>query len=280
MREISCEEISAAAEMLCIRAASFLTPDLAMQLECASESEPNPAGRGALEDIVENFTAAGLHGLPVCRRADVPVVFARIGQEVHITGGSFAAAVDTGVRRGYAGAGLCAGAAYAPLCRESARENVPAVLHTELVPGDGLQLTVALTCADCENACAVRMFPPGTSREQVEDWIVQTAAEAGARPCPPVVVGVGAGGNFEQAALLARRALIRPVDRRSAEPFYAAMERRTLAKINRLGIGPRGRGGRTTAVAVNVETAPAGAAGLPCAVCIGCHATRHADCAL
>ena len=280
MREITCEEIAAAIEVLCIRAATVLTPDIGILLECAAESEPSDAGRGALEDIVENFKYAAQAGVPICQDTGMAVIFARVGQEVHIVGGNFRDAVDEGVRRGYVNGFLRKSVVRDPLRRENTGDNTPAVLHTELVPGDRLTLTVAPKGFGSENMSAMRMFLPSNSAEDIEDYIASVISHAGSNPCPPVIVGVGLGGTVEQAALLAKKALTRPVDTRNSDSFYAGMETRTLEKINRLGIGPQGFGGRTTALAVNINTAPTHIAGLPCVVNVGCHVTRHATAVL
>lgn len=280
MRDISCAEIAEAVARLCVRAATFLTPDLAMQLECASETEPDPAGRRVLEKIVENFMAAGVHNRPICPQAGQAVVFAQVGQAVQITGGSFADAVNAGVRKGCARRRLDAGVVRDPFRRGDTGDNTPAVLYTQLVPGTQIRLTVAFQDSDGEEKSAMRLFAPSTQREQVENWIVQVVQDSGAGPHLPAVVGVGIGGDGSLAAQMAKFALTKPVDRNNADPFYGEMERRTLAKINRLGLGPGGAGGHTTAVAVNVEAAPTHTALLPCVVCLSGPVTRHAACVL
>lgn len=276
MREITCEEISAAVEKLCIKSTSVLTPDLAMAIECACETEPSPVGKNALCDIMENFKYAADAGLPICQDTGMAVVFAEIGQEVHITGGSFEDAVNEGVRRGYVNGYLRKSVVADPFRRVNTEDNTPAVLHTELVPGSQLDILVAPKGFGSENMSAMKMFLPSTPVEEVEDFIVDTLSKAGSNPCPPVVVGVGLGGTIEKAALLAKKALARPVDTRNSDAFYAGMERRTLDKINRLGIGPQGFGGKYTALAVNINAFPTHIAGLPCVVNVGCHVTRHA----
>jgi len=276
MREIDCSVITDAVEKLCVQAAVHLPPDLRELLEDAAAREESPAGAAALRDIVSNFRLAAESGLPICQDTGMAVVFADIGQEVHITGGLFEDAVNEGVRRGYTKGFLRKSVVRDPLRRENTEDNTPAVLHVRLVSGDRIAITVAPKGFGSENMSAMHLFLPSDSAETIEDYIVGVMAGAGSNPCPPVVVGVGLGGTIEQAALLAKRALLR--DARAANPdaFYADMEKRVLDKINRLGIGPQGFGGRVTAVKVNIETYPTHIAGLPCVVNMSCHATRHA----
>ncbi len=277
MREISCAAISEAVARLCIRACTLLPAETAMLIECASEAEPFETARGVLCDLVENFTYAARSGLPICQDTGMAVVFADIGQEVHITGGSFSDAVDEGVRQGYAQGCLRKSVVADPLRRENTGDNTPAVLHTRLVPGDKLRLTVCPKGFGSENMSAMKLFLPSATREDILDFLVETVERAGSRPCPPVILGVGLGGTIEQAALLAKRALIRHMDDENADPFYAEMEAEALQRINALGIGPQGFGGATTALAVKINPCPTHIAGLPCVVNMSCHATRHAE---
>lgn len=280
MREINITEITDAVERLCISAATYLPPDLAILLECAQESEPSEAGAAALSDITENFRFAAEKGLPICQDTGMAVIFAEIGQDVHISGGSFEDAVNEGVRRGYVNGGLRKSVVGDPLRRVNTDDNTPAVIHTRLVPGDRIKLTAAPKGFGSENMSAVKMMLPSASREDVEDFIVSVVKTAGANPCPPIVLGVGIGGTFEMATLLAKTALTRPVDVRNGDSYYADMEKSVLEKVNALGIGPQGFGGRNTALAVNIEVFPTHIAGLPVAVNVGCHVTRHAVCIL
>jgi fumarate hydratase subunit alpha len=226
---------------------------------------------------VENFKYAAEKGVPICQDTGMTVIFAEVGQEVHIVGGSFQDAVNEGVRRGYVNGYLRKSVVRDPLRRENTNDNTPAVLHTSIVPGDGLTITVAPKGFGSENMSAMKMFLPSCKQEDIEDFIAQCVSTAGSNPCPPVVVGVGLGGTVEKAALLAKHALTRPVDQRNPDEYYADMEKRTLDKINALGIGPQGFGGIKTAIAVNIETYPTHIAGLPCVVNMSCHATRHAS---
>lgn len=277
MREIFFEDIAALVERLCIKANTVLPAELAIMLECASEDEECEAARCALEDIVENFKYADQAGLPICQDTGMAVVFAEIGQEVHISGGLFEDAVNEGVRRGYINGFLRKSVVKDPLRRENTGDNTPAVIYTRLVAGDKIKLTVAPKGFGSENMSASKMFLPSNTAEDVENFIVDVVKTAGARPCPPVVLGVGLGGTLEQAALTAKQALLRPADTRNPDPFYGEMEMRTLEKVNALGIGAQGFGGRYTALAVNIEARPTHIAGMPCVVNMSCHVTRHAE---
>ncbi len=280
MREIASLKITDAVERLCIEAAVHLPEDLALLLEQAAEREASPAGAAALSDIVQNFKLARSTGLPICQDTGMAIVFADIGQDVHITGGLFEDAVNEGVRRGYQNGYLRKSIVRDPLRRENTDDNTPAVIHTRLVGGDKITLTVAPKGFGSENMSAMRLFLPSDSIETIESFIVETVEQAGSNPCPPVVLGIGLGGTVEQAALLSKRALLRDAGAPNPDAFYADMERRLLEKINKLGIGPQGFGGRYTAVAVYIEPYPTHIAGLPCVVTMSCHATRHACCQL
>lgn len=277
MRDISFETIAETIAKLCIKANTVLSPEIGILLEAASESETSDAGRGALCDMVENFKYAASAGVPICQDTGMAVVFADVGQEVHITGGLFSEAVDEGVRRGYVDGLLRLSVVKDPFRRENTEDNTPAMLSVRLVAGDKIRLTVAPKGFGSENMSAMKMFLPSSTPEDVVRFIVQTVEKAGSNPCPPVILGVGLGGTIEQAALTAKRALLRPIDTRNPDKFYAEMEQRALAKINALGIGPQGFGGRSTALAVNIDALPTHIAGLPCVVNMGCHVTRHAS---
>lgn len=277
MRDVSFETITATVARLCVKANTILSPEIGILLEAASESETSDAGRGALCDMVENFKFAAAAGVPICQDTGMAVVFADIGQEVHITGGLFSAAVDEGVRRGYVDGLLRLSVVQDPFRRVNTEDNTPAMLNVRLVEGDKIKLTVAPKGFGSENMSAMKMFLPSSTPEEVIQFIVETVKVAGSNPCPPVILGVGLGGTIEQAALTAKRALLRPIDTRNPDKFYSDMEWRALAKINALCIGPQGFGGRTTALAVNIDVLPTHIAGLPCVINMGCHVTRHAS---
>ena len=280
MREITCEQITEAVRNLCIEANCALPEDVQKTLCAACQTEQSPVGQGILGDIVENFTYAGERRLPICQDTGMAVVFADLGQEVHITGGLLSDAVNEGVRRGYTEGFLRKSVVSDPLRRVNTEDNTPAVLHLRLVSGDRLSLTVAPKGAGSENMTTLQMLKPSCTQEQVEAAIVEAVSRAGSNPCPPVVVGVGLGGNAEQAAELAKRALLRPLDEHHPDPFYAEMEDRVLEQVNRLGIGPQGLGGTTTALAVSMLTAPTHIAQMPLCVNLCCHVCRHASAVL
>ncbi len=276
MREISCGDIRELVERLCIEAATVLPDDLCRTIHAAREKEESPVGQGILQDIEDNFLLAREKGVPICQDTGMAVVFLELGQEVHITGGSLRDAVNLGVHDGYLNGALRCSVVEDPLRRVNTGDNTPAVLHVEIVEGDAFRVTVAPKGFGSENMSAMKMFTPAASREDIEDWIVSCVNTAGSNPCPPVIVGVGIGGTIEQCALEAKKALLAPMDAPNSDPFYADMEEKTLEKINRLGIGPQGMGGRVTALGVHIRPWPTHIAGLPCVVNMSCHVTRHA----
>lgn len=277
MREITFDQLARTVAELCIQANTQLPGDLRCAIRQAKDAERSPVGRAILGDLEENFTFAGENDLPICQDTGVALVFVDWGQECHLTGGSLEDTVNTGVARGYVEGKLRLSVVGDPLRRVNTNNNAPAVLHLRMVPGETVTVTVAPKGAGSENMSALRMFNPSAAREEIEDYIVSAADRAGANPCPPVVVGVGLGGTADLACVLAKRALLRPVGQPNADPFYADMERSVLDKLNALGIGPQGLGGTVTALGVAIEPAPAHIASLPCAVCFGCHVTRHAS---
>lgn len=277
MREIDTRQVTELVEKLCIEANTILPADIKALLESRVQSEINETAKSALEDIIENFRIAEELGLPICQDTGLAVVFADVGQDIHFTGGLFEDAVNEGVRRGYVQGLMRLSVVGDPIKRKNTGDNTPAVIHTRLVAGDRLHLIVAPKGFGSENMSSVRMFLPSSTREDIEDFLVEAVKIAGARPCPPIILGVGLGGTLEQAALTAKKALLRPVSERNPDPFYAGMEMSVLEKINNLGIGVQGFGGINTALAVNIDTIPTHIAGLPCVVNIGCHATRHAE---
>ena len=277
MREIHYQQVTETVRNLCIQANCHLPEDVKQAIRCARCSERSPVGEAILGDLEENFTFAGERGLPICQDTGMAVVFAELGQECRVVGGLLEDAVNEGVERGYVEGKLRLSVVGDPLHRVNTNSNTPAVLHLRLVEGDRLKLIVAPKGFGSENMTRLKMFNPSASVEDVEDFIVSCVSEAGSNPCPPVIVGVGLGGTSEKAALLAKQALLRPVGERNADPFYAEMEQRVLERINGLGIGPQGLGGNTTALSVTILPYATHIAGLPCAVNLGCHVTRHAE---
>ena len=274
MREIKGEAISQAVARLCMSANRNLPEDVRACITRSREQEPWEPARGILDRIVENYEIAEEEQLPICQDTGVACVFLDVGQEVHIQG-DLEQAVHEGVRRGYLEAGLRCSVVADPLRRVNTKDNTPAIVYTRLVPGDRLKITVASKGAGSENMSRIAMLRPSDGAQGVKDFVVKTVEEAGPNPCPPIVVGVGIGGCFDRSAELAKRALLRPAGEPNPDPFYAAMERELLDRINALGIGPQGLGGRTTALSVHIEVAAVHMASLPVAVNINCHVTRH-----
>ena len=274
MREIPREAVVEAVKALCIEANRMLPADLKERLCGACRAEESPLGREVLSDIVRNYETAEALSIPVCQDTGMAVVFAELGEDAHVPG--LEEAVNEGVRRGYTEGLLRCSVVGDPLRRQNTGDNTPAVLHLRLVPGDRLTLTVAPKGAGSENMSSIRMMTPAASEQDLIDAVVRAVEAAGCNPCPPVVVGVGVGGNFEGCALLAKRALCRDTAVRNPDPLYASLEERMLEGINRTGIGPQGFGGRVTALAVNIEAGATHIASLPLAVNMGCHVTRHA----
>lgn len=274
MREITAQQIISALREACVSANRELPPDLEQLIRQSPKKEQSPMGRSILCDLCENLDAARDLRVPICQDTGMAVVFAEIGQEVHING-DFRAAVDQGVREGYVEGLLRCSVVKDPLRRENTGDNTPAILHVSLVPGDKLTLTVAPKGFGSENMSRLKMLTPAASEEDLVEFVVETVRLAGGNPCPPVVLGVGVGGDFEYCALLAKRALCRQVSERNKDPYYAALEQKMLSAVNESGVGPQGFGGNVTALAVNIEAFPTHIAGLPVAVNVGCHVTRH-----
>ena len=268
VREIDVSQIANAVKEMCIEANLNLPASLKNKISDAAECEENPLPREIMCELCRNLSVAQDTGMAV--------VFLKIGQEVHFTGGELYAAVNNGVRAGYTEGLLRKSIVADPLNRVNTEDNTPAVIHTEIVAGDKVLITVAPKGFGSENMSAVKMLNPADGEEGVTDFVIETVKKAGGNPCPPIVVGVGIGSDFEGSALLSKKALCRDIDVPNENEYYAALESRLLEKINSLGIGPQGFGGKTTALAVNIEYAPTHIAGLPVAVNIGCHVTRHA----
>ena len=275
MREIQAETITRTVAKLCIEANCHLPEDMKHCIRAARTAEPWPQGQEILDRIIENFEVADRENLPVCQDTGMACVFVKLGQEVHVVG-DLNEAIHEGVRRGYREGYLRKSVVRDPLDRVNTGDNTPAVITYDIVPGDKIEITLAPKGFGSENMSAVKMLRPSDGVEGVKEFVLETVHLAGPNPCPPMVVGVGVGGTFEGAALLAKKALLRPVGQSNPARFYAELERELLGKINALGIGPQGFGGHTTALAVSIEQAPTHIAGLPVAVNIGCHVTRRA----
>ena len=275
MREIQAQQITDVVERLCIEANEQLPEDIKNAIHRCRACEDWEIAQGVLDQIITNFEIAGEERVPICQDTGMACVFLEIGQDVHITGGDLREAVDEGVRRGYDKGYLRKSVVRDPVRLGNTGDNTPAMLYTEIVPGEQIKVTVGPKGFGSENMSAIRMFKPSAGIEGIKDFILETVENAGPNPCPPMVVGVGIGGTFDKCALLAKKALMRSTEERNPDPYYAALEEEMLEKINQLGIGPQGFGGRTTALALNIETMPTHIAGMPCAVNINCHVTRH-----
>ena len=279
MRELQASAITEAVRALCIEANRNLPADVARALRDCRAQEPFPPAQEMLDLLIRNEGIARETRMPICQDTGMAVVFAEVGQELHIAG-DFEQAVHEGVRRGYVEGLLRKSVVGDPLRRVNTGDNTPAVLHTRLVPGDRLTLTVAPKGFGSENMSRLRMLTPAQGVEGVKAFVLETVKRAGANPCPPMVLGVGIGGDFEQVAELAKRALMVPLDAHHPDPFYAALEQELLEAVNETGIGPQGLGGRTTCLGLHILQAPTHIAGLPVAVNVSCHVTRHATAVL
>ena len=277
MKEINVAEITKAVEEMCIDSNYCIPDDVKHEIKKYYEKEPWPMAKGILEKILENIEIAKNDDIPVCQDTGMACVFVEIGQDVHVTGGSLTDAINEGVRGGYKRGYLRKSVVADPLNRVNTKDNTPAVIYYEIVQGDNLKITLAPKGFGSENMSQIKMLKPSDGIEGVKDFVLKVVHDAGPNPCPPIVVGVGIGGTFDKAANLAKRALIRPLNVRNSNPFYADLEEELLKKINLSGIGPQGFGGMTTSLAVNIETFPTHIAGLPVAVNINCHVTRHAE---
>lgn len=276
MKTIPVSEITKNIREMCIEANHFLSPDMDEALKNAVNTEKSPLGKQILNQLQDNLQIAGEDRIPICQDTGMAVVFMEIGQEVHFEGGSLEEAVNEGVRQGYADGYLRKSVVKDPLIRENTGDNTPAVIHYEITAGDKVRITVAPKGFGSENMSRVFMLKPADGIEGVKNAILTAVRDAGPNACPPMVVGVGIGGTFEKCALMAKKALTRPVNRHSDIPYVREMEQELLEKINRTGIGPGGLGGTTTALAVSIDTYPTHIAGLPVAVSICCHVNRHA----
>ena len=275
MREIDVSRITDTVERLCIEANIHLPGDVERAIEACRAQEDGAIAADILDNIIENYKIARREEVPICQDTGMACVFLEIGQDVHLTGGDLRQSVDEGVRRGYEKGYLRKSVVADPIRRGNTGDNTPAMLYTEIVPGEQVTITVGPKGFCSENMSSIRMFKPSAGLEGIKAFILETVRNAGPNPCPPMVVGVGIGGTFDKAALLAKKAIMRPLGTHHPDPYYAALEDEMLEKINALGIGPQGFGGRTTAIGLNIETLPTHIAGMPCAINISCHVTRH-----
>ena len=277
MKEVPAADIAAKVAELCIRACTVLPPDVVAAIEAAREREESKLGREVLSRLLENARLAADEAIPMCQDTGLAVVFVELGEEVRVSGAHLREAIAEGVRQGYEKGYLRKSVVQSPLSRCNTGDNTPPVIHTEVVPGSKLKITVAAKGAGSENMSRLKMMAPGDGVEGVKSFVRETVERAGASACPPVVVGLGLGGSFEQCALIAKKALLRSLTDSSADPAAAKLEAELLDLINSTGIGPMGVGGRVTALAVKVEAVPCHIASMPVAVNIQCHAARRAE---
>ena len=277
MREINVLDIENAVRDLCIRANVVLPESLEKCLECSVEKEKSPTGTEVLSDICRNFRVAKEQNMPVCQDTGMAVIFLEIGQDVHFVGGSLYESINNGVARGYTEGYLRCSVVGDPIERVNTKNNTPAVIHTKIVDGDKVKIDVCPKGFGSENMSSLKMMTPSVSVDDICNFVIESISKAGSNPCPPIVVGVGIGGDFEQCAYLAKKALCRDISIRNPKKLYSDMEEKILNGINKLGIGPQGFGGTVTALAVNIEEGPTHIAGLPVSVNVGCHVTRHAS---
>ncbi|MBS3887654.1 MAG: fumarate hydratase [Firmicutes bacterium] len=275
MREVNVAVIAAAIAELSMDANYNLGDDVYSAFKEALVAETSPVGKSVLAELIENAKIAREEQVPLCQDTGYAVVFVELGQDVRLVGGDLYTAINEGVRKGYGDGYLRKSIVSDPLKRVNTMDNTPAVIHLELVPGDRVKLIIAPKGGGSENMSAVKMLNPADGAKGVVDFVVEAVSKAGSNPCPPILVGVGIGGTFEKVAYLAKKALLREVGSVNADPFYSELENEILTKVNKLGIGPQGYGGRTTALAVFIETYPAHIASLPAAVNLNCHAARH-----
>ena len=276
IRTVQLSEITENIKEMCIEANHFLSPDMAEAMKQAQQNEKSPLGKQILGQLQENLEIAAQDMIPICRDTGMAVVFLEIGQEVHFEGGSLEEAENEGVRQGYVEGYLRKSVVADPILRENTKDNTPAIIHYSIVPGDKVTITFAPKGFGSENMSRIFMLKPADGIDGVKNAILTAVKDAGPNACPPMVVGVGVGGTFEKCAILSKKALTRPVNEHSEIPYVADLEKEMLEKINKLGIGPGGLGGTTTALAVNINTYPTHIAGLPVAVNICCHVNRHA----
>lgn len=277
MREVNVSQVEDLVRELCIKANLYLPEDMEECIKCGAKAERSPVGKNVFDDIIENINVARNETIPICQDTGMAVIFMEVGQDVHFVGGSINDALNNGVARGYIDGRLRCSIVSDPLERVNTNNNTPPVVHLKYTDGDKVKIMVAPKGFGSENMSALKMMTPSVTQDEIVDWVVSVCAKAGSNPCPPIVIGVGIGGDFEKCAYLAKKALCRPVSQRNPKALYADLEKKMLDKINKLGIGPQGFGGTQTCLAVNIEQAPTHIAGLPVSVNIGCHVTRHAE---
>ena len=275
MREVSTEKITKNIKEMCIEANYTLSDDVKNKIINSAAVEESEIGKKILNQLEENMNIADSDNIPICQDTGMAVIFIKIGQDVHITGGNLEDAINQGVREGYIEGYLRKSVVKDPIIRENTKDNTPAVIHYEIIPGDKIEITVAPKGFGSENMSRVCMLKPADGIEGVKNAVIETVKLAGPNACPPVVVGVGVGGTFEKCALLAKKALIRDIDSENSIEYVAELEKELLNEINKLNIGPGGLGGKVTALGVNIETYPTHIAGLPVAVNMCCHVNRH-----
>ena len=277
LREINVNEIEEKVRELCIKANLYLPKTLEECIKCGREKEESPVGRNVFDDIIDNINVAREQTIPICQDTGMAIIFMEVGQDVHFVGGDINEAINKGVSRGYIDGRLRCSIVADPLERVNTQDNTPPVVHLKFIQGDKVKIMVAPKGFGSENMSALKMMTPSVTHDEIVDFVAESIAKAGSNPCPPIVVGVGIGGDFEKCAYLAKKARCRDVEKRNEKPLYRELEQKMLDKINALGIGPQGFGGTVTCLAVNIEEAPTHIAGLPVSVNVGCHVTRHAE---
>ncbi len=278
MREINVEEITKTVEQLCIESNYYLPLDVRKALEEAVDKEESPLGKEILSDILKNQEIARINNVPICQDTGLAVIFLELGQDVRLVGGSLNEAIDEGVRRGYLNGYLRKSAVDDPFMeRKNTGDNTPAIIHTKIVDGDKIKLILAPKGGGSENMSALAMLKPSDGTKGIKKFVIDTVDKAGSNPCPPIIVGIGIGGTIEKTTLIAKQSLLRKVGEHNPNAKIAQLEKELLKEINKLGIGPQGFGGRTTALAVNIETFPAHIASMPVAINIQCHVARHQE---
>lgn len=277
MREIDVSSVKQLIKELCIKANLYLPKDMEDCIRKCAQLERSPVGKNVFGDIIDNINVAREQTIPICQDTGMAIIFMEVGQDVHFVGGDINEALNDGVSQGYIEGRLRCSIVSDPLERVNTGDNTPPVVHLKFVSGDKVKITVAPKGFGSENMSQLKMMTPSVTQDEIVDWVVGAVAKAGSNPCPPIVIGVGIGGDFEKCAYLAKKALCRDVTVRNPKPLYAQLEAKMLEKINKLGIGPQGFGGTQTCLAVNIEQAPTHIAGLPVSVNVGCHVTRHAS---